>query len=59
MLLLCTSGEGDVGRDPLRILWMLLLSDSAMTCPAFGAAVTIVPGVALGGGVGESLRNNG
>lgn len=30
-----------------------------MICPAFGAAVTMVLGVASGAGVGESVRNSG
>lgn len=32
---------------------------SDMRRPAFGAATTMVPGVAAGGGVGESDRNKG
>jgi hypothetical protein len=38
----------------LRMLWR-----SEMTCPALGAAKTTVPGVAVGGGVGESDRKSG
>jgi hypothetical protein len=41
----------------LLMLWMLCLSE--MTFPAFGAATTTVPGVALGGGTGESDRKRG
>lgn len=57
-LSLCTKGLE--GRLPLRIRWTeRMLARSEITCPALGAAVTIVPGVAAGGGVGESVRNRG
>lgn len=59
-LALCIRGLD--GRLPLRI-WrierMLARSDITITCPAPGAAVTTVPGVAVGGGVGESVLNRG
>lgn len=57
------SGLGAAGRLPLRILRMLLmlrmLCLSEMTWPPLGAATTTVPGVAIGGGVGESDRKSG
>ena len=59
-LALCTSGLGLDGRLPLLIRWIdRILCRSDITWPAPGAAVTIVPGVAAGGGVGESVRNSG
>lgn len=60
MLGLCTNGPG---VDGLRILLRLLterkLAELDISCPALGAAVTTVPGVAAGAGLGESLRNRG
>lgn len=54
------SGLDLVGSDPLRSrLKLRMLCRSEMTCPACGAAITTVPGLASGGGVGESDRNNG
>ena len=57
------SGLGTPGRLSLRrrlLLWMLrMLWRSEMTLPALGAANTMVPGVAAGGGVGESDRKSG
>lgn len=54
------NGLDRVGSDPLRSLLRLrMLCRSEMTCPACGAAITTVPGLASGGGVGESDRNNG
>lgn len=45
---------------PLRArLKLRMLSRSEKTWPACGAAMTIVPGLASGGGVGESDRNSG
>jgi hypothetical protein len=38
---------------------LLILCRSEITCPAPGAATTTVPGVALGGGTGESDLNKG
>lgn len=49
-----------VGRLSLRILFRdRMLCRGVMICPALGEAVTTVPGVAAGGGVGESDRNKG
>lgn len=54
------SGLDLVGIDPLRSrLRLRMLWRSEMTCPACGAAITTVPGLASGGGVGESDRNSG
>ena len=53
-------GLGMGGKLPLRIRCrdrMLALSE--MTCPALGAAMTMVPGVAIRGGAGESERKRG
>lgn len=53
-------GLGTTGRLSLRIrLRVRMLCLSEMTWPAFGAAVTMVPGVAAGAGVGESDRKSG
>lgn len=43
--------------DLLRIRLRLFLS--RISWPAFGAAVTMVPGVIAGGGSGLSVRNKG
>ena len=63
MLALCISGLGLAGSDPLlnrlRLLMDRMLARSEITWPAPGAAVTTVPGVAAGGGVGEPDLNNG
>lgn len=57
-LSLCIRGLD--GRLPLLILLNdLILDRSDITIPAPGAAVTTVPGVAAGGGVGESVLNRG
>jgi hypothetical protein len=48
------------GKMPLLTLlrdW--LLGRCIMTLPASGDAITVVPGVAIGGGVGESERKRG
>jgi hypothetical protein len=53
-------GLGTAGRLPLRMrVRVRMLALSEMSCPPFGAAVTMVPGVAKGGGVGESVRKRG
>jgi len=63
MLALCTNALGLAGSDPLlrrlRLLIERMLARSEMTWPAPGAAVTIVPGVAAGGGMGESVLKSG
>lgn len=54
------SGLGAWGRLPLRTrLRLRMLCGSEMTWPACGAAITTVPGLASGGGVGESDLNKG
>lgn len=58
--LLLVSGLDTAGSEPLRIrLRLRMLVRSEMICPACGAAMTIVPGLAMGGGVGESDRKSG
>lgn len=52
--------RGVLGRLPLLIRFSdRILARSEITCPAPGAAVTIVPGVAAGGGATESVRKSG
>ena len=57
------SGLGTPGRlslrRRLRLCMLRILWRSEMTRPASGAAKTMVPGVAVGGGVGESDRKSG
>jgi hypothetical protein len=47
------------GRLPLLNRIDRILARSEISWPAPGAAVTIVPGVAAGGGVGESVLKRG
>ena len=51
-------GLGLLGALPLRIL-RIMRSFISKPAKLPGAAVTVVPGVADGGGVGEELRKSG